>query len=51
MLLAFLGLGAVVPGWVYWVDSSAGALSAEATFLATFTLPAVVFLYLVGWVG
>lgn len=50
-LLAFLGFVAVVPAWIFWVESSTAALSYEATFLATLVLPATVLLYITGWVN
>lgn len=48
-LITFLGFVAIVPAWVWWVNNNVAALSLEATFLATFVLPATILLYLASW--
>ena len=52
-LLAFLMIGAVAPVWYYFVTSSPGVqgLSMESQFLASFALPAVLLLFLGGWLA
>jgi hypothetical protein len=50
-LIAFFGLVAVVPVWMFFVFRypPAQALPMEARFLATLTLPAVVALFAASW--
>jgi hypothetical protein len=49
--LAFLGAGATAPVVYHWVWVRPNDLPMEAQFLATFTLPAVLLLFLASWMG
>lgn len=48
-LFAFLGLGALLPAWMFFLNTYASNLSLEGQFIAFFTLPATAALFLASW--
>lgn len=49
-LFAFISLVALIPGIYYFVGEYAPKLPPEAQFMATFAMPAIVMLFVAGWV-
>lgn len=50
-LFTFLTIVAVIPAWLYFVDTYASGMPAEPTFLARFSLPAVLLFFLASWLA
>lgn len=50
-LIAFIGIVAVVPAWMWFVAEYSAQLPTETAWLAAFSLPAIVMLFLVSWLG
>jgi hypothetical protein len=48
-LFAFCGIVAVVPVWMYYVETYASGLQPEARFLAQFAMPAILLLFIASW--
>lgn len=50
-LLAFVGLVAVIPAWMWFVGEYSATLPAETAWLVRFSLPAVSLLFAGSWLG
>jgi len=50
-LLAFIGLVAIVPAWMWFVGKYTASMPTETAWIARFSLPAVSLLFVAGWVG
>lgn len=48
-LLGFLAIGAIVPPWMYFVEEHTATLPEYVGFLVQLTLPALVLLFVAGW--
>jgi len=50
-IIAFLGLVAIVPAWMYFVGAYTAEMPAESAWIARFSLPAVALLFAGSWLG
>lgn len=48
-LFAILGVAAVVPPWIYFLNEFTGGMSGPSQFLAWLALPAILLLFLSSW--
>lgn len=49
--IAFFGIAAVTPAWMFFLNEYSGEMPTETAWLAAFTLPAVALLFVASWLG